>query len=675
MRKISDVIQLSASDLVGHLNCNHLTELDLSVASGNLKKPHVWDPLLEILRERGDRHEQEFVQHLRDQGFNTVTIDGVDITDDAVALTNNAMAEGTDVIIQAAMRHERWSGRADILRRIEKPSDLGDWSYEIMDTKLARETKAGSVLQLCLYADLLDNAQGAAPEFVYIVAPWSNFEPQQFRYADYAAYFRKAKAAIEQATLDDATPVHYPEPKEHCDICRWRERCEARRRQDDHLCLVAGISKNQTSELQENGITTAEALATMPVPMPWKPQRGSALSYEKAREQARIQIESREAGELKFDLLPVVPETGLCLLPEPSEGDIYFDIESDAFVGEHGLEYLFGYSNRDDYGQWTYTANWAFDREAEKAIFERFVDFVTERRKKYPSLHIYHYAPYEPGALKRLMGRYASRENEIDNLLRGQVFVDLYAVVRNALRAGVESYSIKKLEPIYGFKRQTGLPDANIALKSLQAGLELGDPASISDEDRATVQGYNEDDCASTIALQDWLEAQRQELIDQGTEVPRPVQPEDQEQAELSERQLAILALIERLTEDVPVDIDERTQEQQARWVLAYLLEWHWREEKAGWWEFFRLGDHLVDRVQLMEPGEDQRFLDGPVPAQVHHVLLLDINEAVEDPQEGVGLTDLFPEIGDRIFAVGAGRVPIDGGSAKRSSMTGARNR
>ncbi len=599
MKKVTNIIQLSASDLVGHLNCNHLTELDLNVVSGALEKPKVWDPLLEILRERGHRHEQEFVQHLADQGLASVVIDGVDITDGAVSETLEAMKSEADIIIQAALRHERWSGRADILRRVETPSDLGTWSYEIIDTKLARETKAGSVLQLCLYADLLHETQGTPPEFVYVVAPWSNFEPQQFRYTDYAAYFRKAKAAIEDATMDDAPPSHYPEPKEHCDICRWRERCEKRRREDDHLCLVARISKNQTSELYEHGITTAAALAAMPVPMSWKPQRGSPLSFEKAREQARIQIESREAGELKYEILAVFPAGGLCLLPEPSDGDVFFDIESDAFVGEHGLEYLFGYRFRDDEGNWTYTADWAFDREAEKAIFERFVDFVSARRKTYPDLHVYHYAPYEPGALKRLMGRYASRENEIDNFLRGHVLVDLYGVVRNALRAGVESYSIKKLEPIYGFVRHTGLPDANMALASLQAGLELGDPDSISEEDRNTVQGYNEDDCASTVALQEWLEARRQELIDQGTDVPRPAIPEGQEQEKFTERQLAIQAIIERLTADVPVDSEERSDEQQARWVLAYLLEWHWREEKATWWEYFRLAgltpEELVD--------------------------------------------------------------------------------
>jgi uncharacterized protein len=95
--------------------------------------------------------------------------------------------------------------------------------------------------------------------------------------------------------------------------------------------------------------------------------------------------------------------------------------------------------------------------------------------KTYPDLHIYHYAPYEPVALKRLMGRYVTRENEIDRLLRAGVFIDLYAAVRHAIRASVESYSIKKLEPLYDFQRTIGLPDAASVLAKVQASLDLGD--------------------------------------------------------------------------------------------------------------------------------------------------------------------------------------------------------
>lgn len=589
MRNNGTVICLSPSDLVGHASCRQLTQLDLAVTAGAIKKPKNWDPLLEILRERGRLHEKAFAEHLREQGYLAVEIPGVGITPTAVALTKKAMEEGQYIILQGALEHGPWAGRADVLRRVEKASTLGSWAYEVIDTKLARETKAGTVLQLCVYAHLLQEVQGVAPEYVYVVAPWSNFEPQAFRFSDFAAFFRRTKAALEAATKPGMVSSFYPDPKEQCDICRWQAHCDQRRRNDDHLCLVAGITKNQTSELQKNGIATVAALGKIPSPMPWKPERGSPLSYARARDQARIQIESREADELRFELLPVSAEVGLCLLPPPSVGDIFLDIEGDRFVGEHGLEYLFGYKHYDSSGKLVYVADWAFDRKGEKAIFERFVDFVTARLNDYPALHIYHYSPYEPSTLKRLMGRYASRENEIDNLLRGKIFVDLYSVVRNALRAGVESYSLKRLEPLYRFTRQISLPAANTALANLEAGLEHNNATKISGADLQAVQSYNEDDCSSTLALRDWLEERRTELIQQGISVERPSPGKEPEGEELAGRQEQIKVLIERLTAGIPEDPEQRTDEQQATWLLAHILDWHRRESKATWWEYFRL--------------------------------------------------------------------------------------
>jgi len=597
MKKLKGKFHLSASDLVGHLNCNHLSALDVQVASGLLIKPDNYDPLLEILRERGQRHEQAFIEHLQTSGHDITIIEGFDITDEAVEATSDAMRAGKDIIAQGALRHERWSGRADILRRNEIPSDFGDWSYEVIDTKLARETKGGTVLQLCLYADLLAHAQGTPPVNVYVVAPWSDYEPQIFRFTDFAAYFRRVKKSAEEAADEDNYGTTYPEPKVHCDICRWRNQCDQRRRDDDHLCLVANISKNQISELQANGIATTYALANMPVPMPFDPQKGSLVSFEKAKAQASIQVQAREAGELKYELLDIAPETGLAALPEPSPGDVFFDIEGDPFVGEHGLEYLFGYAYANENEDIQYEGEWAFDREGEKANFERFVDFITERREAHPDMHIYHFAPYEPSALKRLMGRYATRENEIDNFLRGLVFVDLFSVVRNAMRASVESYSLKKLEPFFGFERNVSLHEANVALTKVSACLELNDILSIKDDTKKIVQGYNADDCFATAALRDWLEARRSQLVGQGQEVPRPAPGQERPSEELDEQAQRVQELVERLTHDVPVDPEERTSEQQARWILAYILEWHRRENKAGWWEFFRLSKLTPDEL------------------------------------------------------------------------------
>ena len=119
----------------------------------------------------------------------------------------------------------------------------------------------------------------------------------------------------------------YPEPKEHCDICRWSNQCDQRRRADDHLCLVANISKNQISELKANAIATTLALANMPLPIPFSPKRGAVASFEKIRAQAAIQVQSRESGELEYELLDIGPGTGLAALPPPSAGDLFFDIE------------------------------------------------------------------------------------------------------------------------------------------------------------------------------------------------------------------------------------------------------------------------------------------------------------------------------------------------------------
>jgi uncharacterized protein len=259
--------------------------------------------------------------------------------------------------------------------------------------------------------------------------------------------------------------------------------------------------------------------------------------------------------------------------------------------GTSRSQYLFGYLFRAEQGVLVYEGEWAFSRADEKRGFTKFVDFVMTRWARFPGLHVYHYAPYEPTALKRLMGRYATREEEIDRMLRAGLFVDLYQIVRHGLRASVESYSIKRLEPFYGFQRTTPLADANVALANLQANLELSDVPSISGEAKAAVRAYNEDDCRSAAALRDWLEAQRSKLIADGIHVPRPQPGDGAPNEKITDWLIKINALIERLTADVPVAPEERNEEQQARWILANVLDWHRREEKAVWWEYFRLAD------------------------------------------------------------------------------------
>ena len=589
MLKAGEVFQLSASDLVGHLNCRHLTELDAAAVAGRIEVQHFHDPLLVLLAERGARHEQNYLDHLSCNGYRIARIEGTVVTRALADQALEAMRAGMPVIAQAALIHGGWGGRADILFRVPTPSALGEWSYEVIDAKLARETKGGTIVQLSLYSDLLAAAQGKAPERMHVVVPGSGFVPQSFRTAAFAAYYRYVKRRLEESlTCGYAT---YPDPVEHCEICRWRMTCDSKRRADDHLCLVAGISKVQINELKRRDVSTLRQVAQLPLPLPWKPDRGARQSYERVREQARVQVQGRQLRRPVFETLPLAAGLGLARLPAPCAGDIFFDLEADPFVGEQGLEYLFGYVALQDVGDPIYVEEWALTRETEMRAFENFVDFVAARWADNPDMHVYHYSPYEPGALKRLMGRYATREEEIDRMLRGGLFVDLYAIVRQSIRASVESYSIKDLEPFYDHSRPVALAAARRALAAIQSALELDDLTAISTDIRHTVAGYNRDDCLSALNLRDWLERIRARLIEEGAEIPRPPQASPEPSPELNERQRRVAELVNRLTVDVPVDKALRTPEQQARWILAHTLDWHRREMKSVYWERFRLAE------------------------------------------------------------------------------------
>lgn len=611
MRKLEKGFQLSASDLVGYLNCRHLTELERRAAQGSIARPMFHDPFLDLLLKRGAIHEANFVNRLEISGVDVIRIDGVGADANSVEATAGAMRRGASVIIQGALSNGLWVGRADVLRRIETPSSLGSWSYEAIDTKLAQQTRGGTILQLCLYADLLSAMQGRWPEHVYVVVPGSDFPIQEFRTSSFAAYFRSVKYALEQTLSLDAADT-YPDPVEYCDICRWRGGCDSRRRRDDHLCLVAGITKIQRTELVRHGVDTAARLALVPLPLPWKPSRGMRQSYERAREQARVQIEARAQARPVYELIPPGPGTGLAHLPAPSLGDIFLDLEADPFVSEGGLEYLFGYVYAEGDSE-HYFGDWALSREQEQQAFERFVDFVIARWVKFPDMHVYHYAAYEAVALKRLMGRYASRENEIDRMLRGGLFVDLFIIVKQGIRAGIEGYTIKNLEVFYDFKRATPLADARTGLLNVQTALELATSAEISETDRATVTGYNRDDCLSALKLRNWLEQLRTHLLQAGALIERPTPRESDASEAVDERQQKVTQLVSRLTSDIPVDRGLRSAEQQATWILAYSLDWHRRELKPAVWEKFRLADLPEDELSDERAAVSGLILEGVV--------------------------------------------------------------
>jgi predicted RecB family nuclease len=615
MQNLDDRLVYSATDLSRFLACPHLSLLERRSALGGPRPPVYDDPALEALWERGLQHERQFLEALRSQGRQVVEL-GEDRSRPYAERcrvhaqeTLAALRAGADAVYQAALFDGTWLGKADFLLRVERPSALGAWSYEVVDTKLAREAKGGALLQVLLYADLLAQVQGGPSEHVHIALGGPRRRIETFRVADYAAYFRSIRERfMEHVQLAPLALPVAAEPVEHCDVCAWSGVCADERRSVDHLSLVAGIRSEQRHALRAAGIDTLEKLASVD---PSESVEGvTRTGLARIHAQARIQLEGRRARLPRHELLPLQEGAGLATLPEPSPGDLFFDLEGDPYYGgftardpaqTEGIEYLFGVV--DAAGE--YTHEWALDRDAEQRAFERFIDRVMARLEQYPDLHIYHYNHYETTALKRLMGRYATREDEVDRLLRGGVFVDLYRVVRQGVRASVESYSIKKLEPFYGYTRSVDLRQASRALARFEAWLELG--GTRDDALFDSIAGYNRDDCVSTLRLRDWLERLRIELSAQtGAEVPRPLPVSGDVSEEVAARDAEVDAVAARLVHDVPADGEARTPEQQGRWLAAQLLDFHRREKKSMWWEY-----HRCLELSAEELIEDRATLGG----------------------------------------------------------------
>jgi uncharacterized protein len=581
----------SPSDLANHLACSYLTELESKYCRGEIELEYHSSAMLDLLIELGRRHEQDYLTYLNDCGKSIVSM--VDQSGPPLTVLE-AMQSGVDVIFQASLESHPWRGRADFLLRVEVPSELGAWSYEVADTKLAVETRATTVLQLCMYSEMVGTLQGLAPKYMRVVKPGVPFKSESLRIADYAAYYRFAKRRFLQHASSFGAKESNPEPCSHCDICNWWPKCDKRWRDDDHLTFVAGMPKSQIVELDAFGIKSLKAFANSPSAHPSRPQRGSIESFEKSQRQAKIQLKGRISNKPEYEFNSTEQDKGFFLLPAPDKGDVFFDIEGNPRAGEEGLEYLFGIVTVDDVSP-AYLGNWSLNPRDEKVQFQQFVDLMIERWQRFPAMHIYHFAPYEPAALKRLALRHATREDELDRLLRSERFVDLYAVTRQAIRASVESYSIKQLEQFYGFKRIEELESARKSLREVERLIELGLTHELTSQHREVVEIYNKDDCLSTFALRDWLESLRAELTTTGIEINRPPEKSGDPTDNQILQSIEVQTVFDELTEGI--DGEPKDDAERARWLLAHTLDYFRREAKCTWWEYFRLRELNYDEL------------------------------------------------------------------------------
>nr|WP_314488036.1 TM0106 family RecB-like putative nuclease [uncultured Pseudomonas sp.] len=569
----------SASDICNFLECQHLTALDLQHLVMPMEKAAASDQN-RLIQDKGLAHEAAFFEELKRKYANVVDIaEGNPSVARRVALTIEAMKAGAEVIFQASFQEGAFIGHADFLRKVPRASALGDHSYEVIDTKLAKTAKAKFLVQVAFYSRMLTSIQGVQPQYMYVVLGDAARTEQAFRVADYADYLEHVLQRFDGFVNGAERPPTYPQPCGHCGFCAWRDRCDDQRQHDDHLSAVAGISRSQIQKLQGAGVTTLHQLAESTDDLRIPKLQTESLS--KLRHQARLQFQGRSSEAPLFELLPMLSERrGFYRMPYAVEGDLFFDMEGNP-LEEGGLEYLFGLYI-DEGGQQIFKPFWAHTRDEEKLAFEQFIDWVIGHLKRYPDAHIYHYASYEETAIKRLMSQHGTREAQVDWLLRNGKLIDLYKVVREAIRVSEPSYSIKNIEHFYMGKRDRDVTNAGASIVFYERWKETGESALLE-----KIERYNEDDVLSTYLLRNWLLA----IKPSNTGVfvgPEPAS--EKSVAEQTDLEIRLEHYRHRLLGEPPV-------EDPVRLLTFQLLDFHRRADKPTWWQMFSRQDMTTEEL------------------------------------------------------------------------------
>lgn len=570
MRKVDNNLVFSPSDLITFMDSIYDSWMERCYAEfPDDYEIDEQDESAAILQDHGNRHEIAFLEQLREKFDDIVEITGRD--ESAELATIAAMQAGRAVIYQGVLASGQFSGRSDFLIRVPGQSKLGDFHYEVWDTKLSKKAKPYFVVQLCCYAEMLEKIQERCPENLKVVL--GDCTEIEFPTRDYIHFYLQLKTSFLefQSKFSRETP---PDDLVAGTYSRWKTLSESMLEQRDDLTRIANIRKAQIQRLKKAGIDTLTKLANSQ-----SAQKASinVSVFETLQEQSKLQIQTVCEEKVAYKALPHVAGKGLALLPPRSTNDIFFDMEGYPHM-EGGLEYLFGIVSKTRDAKLEFADWWAHDREEEKRAFEAFIDHVYAKWIEDPSMHIYHYAPYEVSAVRRLAGRHATRVEEVDNLLRNEIFVDLYQIVRQAFLVGVPSYSIKHIEHLYRPKRSGAVAKATDSVVFYERWLQNPDGGSWNDSKLLKeIRDYNEADCVSTEQLANWLWARQEEnkIAYSGKISEKPRELEISAAGALAE---------ELLTECDQIDDAEEKRVQE---LLAHFLEFHKREDRPMWWRRF----------------------------------------------------------------------------------------
>lgn len=607
----------SASDLAAAARCEYALLRAFDAKLGRGPAVAVEDELLARTAQLGGEHEQRHLELLRDGadvaviGRPPYTVEGLTAAADQ---TRRAVDRRAEVIYQAAMFDGRFVGFADFLMLEQGPD--GE-RYRLRDTKLARSVKVEALLQLAAYAEVLTAAGVPVADEVELVL--GDGATATYRIDELLPVYRPRREAL-QRLLDDhyasGAPVDWAD--ESVRACFRCPECAAQVRANDDLLLVANMRVSQRARLLDAGITTVAELASHDGPV----AELSTRTFTALRDQARLQLAPRVDGKPPYQVVDAQP---LTLLPDPDKGDLFFDFEGDPLWTsgaarptsgsdghEWGLEYMWGVLEVGG----GFRPLWAHDRASERKALVDFLKLVRQRRKKYPKMHIYHYAAYEKSALLRLAGRYGVGEDEVDDLLRSGVLVDLYPLVRKSIRVGTENYSLKSLEPLYmGSELRDG--DVTTATESITMYARFCEMRAAGRDDEAAnmlkkIEDYNRYDCRSTHRLRDWLI----KIAIESSVPPLGPQPVKQGVAVEDTDELA-----HTLMDFAGDGVAKRTPEQTAVALVAAARGYHRREDKPFWWAHFDRLNSPVDEwgdtsdVFVVEPDGAKVIKDWHLPS------------------------------------------------------------
>jgi len=605
-----DSIIYSASDLAAAARCEYALLRDFDARLGWSPGIVVEDELLTRTAALGDEHERRRLEQLREEFGDAVVVIGrpaftVAGFAAAAAATQRAVANGAAVVYQATMFDGRFVGFADFLVRD------GD-RYRVSDTKLARSAKVTALLQIAAYADTLSRSGiPVCPEAELVLG---NGQELRYRVAELTPVYLEQRARL-QRLLDEhyagSTPVRWDDERVHA--CFRCPACEEQVRATDDLLLVAGMRVTQRAKLVDAGITTLAELADHTGPVAELPAR----TLDKLVAQAKLQVRQRDTGIPQFEVADPQP---LALLPNPDEGDLFFDFEGDplwtADGADWGLEYLFGVLEGGRSG--AFHPLWAHDRRDERRALVDFLALVAKRRRRYPNMHIYHYASYEKTALLRLAGRHGVGEDEVDELLRSGTLVDLYPIVRKSIRVGSESVGLKSLEPLYmGSELRSG--DVTTAADSITQYARYSQLRCNGQSDAAAavlkeIEDYNLYDCRSTRALRDWL---LMRAFESGI---TPIGAQPVSDGESIEQHDPLTAALADFSGDA--EVGARSPEQTAVALVAAARGYHRREDKPFWWAHFdRLNypaDEWADDTDVFMVSGATFVVDWDRPPRAH---------------------------------------------------------